>query len=305
MRMSRVRFLAPAPREYIMILIDYTQVVLGSIIVSLNRGEDLDDKLVRHITLNNLRYYRNRFKEEYGELVICTDNKHYWRRDYFPNYKANRKKGRESSPYDWNEIFSAVNMIRDELDIYFPYKVLHIDGAEADDIIAVVLLNRAEDKNIIISSDKDFIQLHRESISQYSPVTKKVLNGENPQAYLKEHIIKGDRSDGVPNVLSSDDTFISEKRQKPIRKTTIVTLLEAMNEYDPETLYQIAKCNKDTWVRNWQRNETLIDLTKIPEEIVENILYEFDGQVEGYRNNLLNYFIDNKLNSLIKEIQEF
>ena len=305
MRMSRVRFLAPAPREYIMILIDYTQVVLGSIIVSLNRGEDLDDKLVRHITLNNLRYYRNRFKEEYGELVICTDNKHYWRRDYFPNYKANRKKDRASSPYDWNEIFSAVNMIRDELDIYFPYKVLHIDGAEADDIIAVVLLNRAEDKNIIISSDKDFIQLHRESISQYSPVTKKVLNGENPQAYLKEHIIKGDRSDGVPNVLSSDDTFISEKRQKPIRKTTIVTLLEAMNEYDPETLYQIAKCNKDTWVRNWQRNETLIDLTKIPEEIVENILYEFDGQVEGYRNNLLNYFIDNKLNSLIKEIQEF
>ena len=305
MRMSRVRFLAPAPREYIMILIDYTQVVLGSIIVSLNRGEDLDDKLVRHITLNNLRYYRNRFKEEYGELVICTDDKHYWRRDYFPNYKANRKKDRESSPYDWNEIFSAVNMIRDELDIYFPYKVLHIDGAEADDIIAVVLLNRAEDKNIIISSDKDFIQLHRESISQYSPVTKKVLNGENPQAYLKEHIIKGDRSDGVPNVLSSDDTFISEKRQKPIRKTTIVTLLEAMNEYDPETLYQIAKCNKDTWVRNWQRNETLIDLTKIPEEIVENILYEFDGQVEGYRNNLLNYFIDNKLNSLIKEIQEF
>ena len=136
-------------------------------------------------------------------------------------------------------------------------------------------------------------------------MTKKVLNGENPQAYLKEHIIKGDRSDGVPNVLSSDDTFISEKRQKPIRKTTIVTLLEAMNEYDPETLYQIAKCNKDTWVRNWQRNETLIDLTKIPEEIVENILYEFDGQVEGYRNNLLNYFIDNKLNSLIKEIQEF
>ena len=288
-----------------MILIDYTQVVLGSIIVSLNRGEDLDDKLVRHITLNNLRYYRSRFKEEYGELVICTDDKHYWRRDYFPNYKANRKKDRESSPYDWNEIFSAVNMIRDELDIYFPYKVLHIDGAEADDIIAVVLLNRAEDKNIIISSDKDFIQLHRESISQYSPVTKKVLNGENPQAYLKEHIIKGDRSDGVPNVLSSDDTFISEKRQKPIRKTTIVTLLEAMNEYDPETLYQIAKCNKDTWVRNWQRNETLIDLTKIPEEIVENILYEFDGQVEGYRNNLLNYFIDNKLNSLIKEIQEF
>ena len=305
MRMSRVRFLAPAPREYIMILIDYTQGDLGSIIVSLNRGEDLDDKLVRHITLNNLRYYRSRFKEEYGELVICTDDKHYWRRDYFPNYKANRKKDRASSPYDWNEIFSAVNMIRDELDIYFPYKVLHIDGAEADDIIAVVLLNRAEDKNIIISSDKDFIQLHRESISQYSPVTKKVLNGENPQAYLKEHIIKGDRSDGVPNVLSSDATFISEKRQKPIRITTIVTLLEAMNEYDPETLYQIAKCNKDTWVRNWKRNETLIDLTKIPEEIVENILYEFDGQVEGYRNNLLNYFIDNKLNSLIKEIQEF
>jgi len=292
-----------------MILIDYTQVVLGSIIVSLNRGEDLDDKLVRHITLNNLRYYRSRFKEEYGELVICTDDKHYWRRDYFPNYKANRKKDREASSYDWNEIFSAVNMIRDELDTYFPYKVLHIDGAEADDIIGVLLLNRAEDKNIIISSDKDFIQLHTDVIDQYSPVTKKMVNSKNPLDYLKEHILKGDRSDGIPNVLSPDDTFVTEKRQKPMRKTIIAELLEQMIYLDPamqpDTLSTLARCPKDTWIRNWQRNETLIDLTKIPEEIVEDILYEFDGQVEGYRGNLLNYFIDNKLNNLMNEIQEF
>ena len=288
-----------------MILIDFTQVVIGSLMVALNRGEDLDDDLVRHLILNNIRYYRTRFTEDYGEVVLCCDSRHYWRKDYFPNYKANRKVDRKKSEYNWDLIFETLNIIRDEIRENFPYKVIEVYGAEADDIIAVLTKERSGVDNIIISSDKDFIQLHGTTVKQYSPVTKKMVNNKNPVEYLREHIIKGDRSDGVPNVLSSDDTFISEKRQKPIRKTTIVTLLEAMNEYDPETLYQIAKCNKDTWVRNWQRNETLIDLTKIPEEIVENILYEFDGQVEGYRNNLLNYFIDNKLNSLIKEIQEF
>ena len=275
--------------------------------VAINRGgQEVDDTLVRHLVLNNLRYYRSRFTEKYGELVICCDSKHYWRRDYFPNYKANRKKDRESSGYDWNFIFTTLNNVRDEIKEYFPYKVIEIYGAEADDIIAILTKQVQDDPdNIIISSDKDFIQLHGLHVQQYSPVSKKLVNNISPLEYLREHIIKGDRSDGVPNVLSPDDTFTESKRQKPIRKTMLITLTEAMDKWEPKDLFQLAKCNRDTWVRNWQRNETLINLDKIPQDIRDKILREFNNAPTGDRSKLFNYFVEKKLNNLIQSIGDF
>ena len=290
-----------------MILIDFTQIAIGSLMVAINRGgEEVDDTLVRHLVLNNLRYYRSRFTEEYGELVICCDSKHYWRRDYFPNYKANRKKDRASSGYDWDFIFTTLNGVRDEIKEHFPYKVLEVYGAEADDIIAILIKQVQDDPDtIIISSDKDFIQLHGFHVKQYSPVSKKFVNSTPPLEYLREHIIKGDRSDGVPNVLSPDDTFTESKRQKPIRKTMLITLTEAMDKWEPKDLFQLAKCNRDTWVRNWQRNETLIDLGKIPHNIRDDILREFKDAQTGDRSKLFNYFVEKKLNNLIQSIGDF
>ena len=273
---------------------------------AINRGgEDVDDGLIRTLVLNNLKYYRTRFHVKYGELVICCDSKHYWRRDYFPNYKANRKKDRASSGYDWDFIFTTLNSVRDEIKEHFPYKVLEVYGAEADDIIATLVKYEKSDDTIIISSDKDFIQLHSHKVKQYSPVSKKLVNGTTPQHYLREHIIKGDRSDGVPNVLSPDDTFTESKRQKPIRKTMLLTLTEAMEKWEPTELFKLAKCNRDTWVRNWQRNETLIDLRKIPQEIRDEILKEFKNTKMGDRSKLFNYFVEKKLNNLIQSIGDF
>ena len=275
--------------------------------VAINRGgEEVDDTLVRHLVLNNLRYYRSRFTEKYGELVICCDSKHYWRRDYFPNYKANRKKDRASSGYDWDFIFTTLNGVRDEIKEHFPYKVLEVYGAEADDIIATLIKQVKDDPDtVIISSDKDFIQLHGFHVKQYSPVSKKFVNSTPPLEYLREHIIKGDRSDGVPNVLSPDDTFTESKRQKPIRKTMLITLTEAMEKWEPKDLFQLAKCNRDTWVRNWQRNETLINLDKIPSDIRDKILREFKNAQTGDRSKLFNYFVEKKLNNLIQSIGDF
>jgi len=290
-----------------MILIDFTQIAIGSLMVAINRGgQEVDETLVRHLVLNNLRYYRSRFTEEYGELVICCDSKHYWRRDYFPNYKANRKKDRASSGYDWDFIFTTLNGVRDEIKEHFPYKVLEVYGAEADDIIATLVKQVQDDPDtIIISSDKDFIQLHGFHVKQYSPVSKKLINGTDPVEYLREHIIRGDRSDGVPNVLSPDDTFVAEKRQKPMRKTMLMTLTEAMEKWEPKDLFQLAKCNRDIWMHNWQRNETLIDLDKIPHDIRDKILREFKNAPTGDRSKLFNYFVEKKLNNLIQSIGDF
>ena len=288
-----------------MILIDFTQVVIGSLMVALNRGEDLDDDLVRHLILNNIRYYRTRFTEDYGEVVICCDSRHYWRKDYFPNYKANRKVDRKKSEYNWDLIFETLNTIRDEIRENFPYKVIEVYGAEADDVIAVLTQQRASDKNIIISSDKDFIQLHWVNIDQYSPVTKKMVTHPFPKQYLSEHILKGDRSDGVPNILSPDDTFTESKRQKPMRKAVIADVLDQLIAFDVEQLYMLAKCPRDTWIRNWQRNETLIDLSKIPVEIQNKILKEYDSVKTSDRSKLFGYFVEKKLSKLIQSIGDF
>ena len=290
-----------------MILIDFTQIAIGSLMVALHQSgnNEADEDLVRHLVLNNLRYYRSRFKEKYGELVICCDSRHYWRRDYFPQYKATRKKERLASKLDWNVIFTHLNQVRDEIKKNFPYKVVEVYGAEADDIIAVLTRERNDDITLIVSSDKDFIQLHNNIIDQYSPVTKKFLTHVSPKVYLSEHILKGDRSDGVPNILSPDDTFTENKRQKPMRKAVIADVLDQLIAFDVEQLYMLAKCPRDTWMRNWQRNETLIDLTKIPSPVVHDILIEFDEVKVGSRNNLFDYFITNRLNNLVENLGEF
>ena len=286
-----------------MILIDMNQVCISNLMMQIGskRQNDVDENLVRHMVLNSIRMYRSRFSEEYGELVLCYDSKKYWRRDYFPNYKSNRKKDREASGLDWNLIFETLNNIRDEIRENFPYKVLEVEGAEADDCIATVVdyvskTPTAYEKVLILSGDKDFIQLQKHNfVKQFSPVLKKFLNGQDPHLYIREHILKGDRSDGVPNFLSADDTFINELRQKPLAKKKISVWVDLK----PEDF-----CTEEM-MRNYQRNKTLIDLECIPNVLKEEILLEYLKPPIGERSKLLNYFISKRLKNLMNDIGDF
>ena len=211
-----------------MIIIDMNQITLASLMMHLNmtKSKEPDENMVRHMILNSVRMYRSQFTEEYGEVVLAYDSKHYWRRDFFPNYKASRRKGREKSDLDWDAIFEVLNKIKAEFKDNLPYKYLEVYGAEADDIIATLVKNKKE-PIMIVSGDKDFIQLQKYSdVKQYSPILKKYVNGYNPDTYIKEHILKGDTSDGVPNVLSPDNTFVDGLRQKPLTKKKIENWLE-------------------------------------------------------------------------------
>ena len=281
-----------------MILVDMNQISLASMMMHLHmsKSKEIDDNMVRHMILNSLRMYRTKFSSEFGELVLCYDSKHYWRRDYFPEYKSGRRKSREKSDHDWNAIFLCLNTIRDELRDNLPYKFLEIYGAEADDIIGV-LCSEYSDEIMIISGDKDFIQLQKyPNVKQYSPITKKSVNGENPGAYLKEHIFKGDTSDGVPNVLSPDNTFTDGLRQKPLGKKKIASWME--HDFD-----DVAP--NDEVKRNYQRNRKLIDLTYTPEELSSEIINTYKEAPYGDRSKLLNYFIQKRLKSLTESIGEF
>ena len=281
-----------------------SQISLASMMMHLNMNKSTkpDEGMVRHMILNSLRMYRNKFKEEYGELVLCFDSKHYWRRDYFEYYKAGRKKTREDSNLDWDSIFSCLNEIKQELKDYFPYKHLEVYGAEADDIIAALCLELEFDngKTLILSGDKDFIQLHRfTNVTQYSPITKKYVNGVDPYVYLKEHILKGDTSDGIPNVLSPDHTFVEGLRQKPLGKKKIA-------QWTGDVLVPVEMAlPNDEVKRNFQRNEQLIDLSKSPSEIYMSCLNAYKDAPEGDRSKLLNYFIEKRLSNLTESIGEF
>ena len=279
------------------------QVCISNLMMQIGskRQNDVDENLVRHMVLNSLRMYRSRFGDEYGELVLCYDSKKYWRRDYFPNYKSNRKKDREASGLDWNLIFETLNNIRDEIRDNFPYKVLEVEGAEADDCIAGIVdyvskTPTAYEKVLILSGDKDFIQLQKHNfVKQFSPVLKKFVNGQDPHLYIREHILKGDRSDGVPNFLSADDTFVNELRQKPLAKKKIATWVEL----EPEDF-----CTEEM-MRNYQRNKTLIDLECIPVVLKEQILIDYLKPPVGDRSKLLNYFISKRLKNLMNDIGDF
>jgi len=286
-----------------MILVDMNQVTISNLMMQIGsrRQNDVDENLVRHMVLNSLRAYRSKFSEEYGELVLCYDSKKYWRREYFPNYKSNRKKDREKSGLDWPLIFDTLNNIRDEIKETFPYKVVEVEGAEADDCIASIVQHIAETPNefesvLILSGDKDFIQLQKHSfVKQYSPVLKKFVNGQDPTLYIKEHVLKGDRSDGIPNFLSPDNTFADDLRQKPLAKKKLETWITL----EPEDF-----CTEEM-LRNYQRNKTLIDLDYIPSDLKVAILEEYRKPPKGDRNKLLNYFIQKRLKNLMNDIGDF
>ena len=284
-----------------MILVDMNQISLASVMMHLNmtKRDSVAPGMVRHMILNSLRNYRQMFSEEYGEFIICYDSKHYWRRDVFPEYKAGRKKSRETSSHDWDDIFNFLNAFKQEMIDYMPYKVLEVYGAEADDIIATLCHEFEYDhgKTLILSGDKDFIQLQKyKNVTQYSPITKKFIGGDDPQRFLAEHILRGDSSDGIPNVLSPDNTFVDGLRQRPLSKRKVATWID--NEIEDSL-------PNDEALRNYQRNEKLIDLSKSPNNLFTDIIKEYQNTPEGDRSKLLNYFIEKRLNEHLENIGDF
>jgi hypothetical protein len=280
-----------------MILVDMSQISVASVMMHLHMTKETkpDDNMVRHMILNSLRMYRTRFKSEFGELVLCYDSKHYWRRDYFPEYKASRRTTRKKSNHDWDAIFECLNKMKKEFSENMPYKFVEVYGAEADDIIAALCgeLEFDNGKTLILSGDKDFIQLQKfRNVTQYSPITKKFVNGVDPDIYLSEHVLKGDSSDGVPNVLSPDNTFVDGLRQKPLSKKKIQTMVGG-------------EFPNDEVKRNFQRNKRLIDLKESPPELFFDILKEYKDAPDGDRSKLLNYFTQKRLRNLVESIGEF
>tara|TARA_B100000287_G_scaffold209708_1_gene197916 strand:+ start:417 stop:1244 length:828 start_codon:yes stop_codon:yes gene_type:complete len=267
-------------------------------------AETLSEDLVRHMVLNSLRAHNKKFRKEYGEMVIACDSGNVWRKQIFPNYKAGRKANREKSEHDWDAIFNMLATIKNEIKTFMPYKVMEVESCEADDIIATLIkkvknmiIPEHKKKILILSGDKDFIQLHGPNVRQYNPVLNKFVGkGEDPVIYIREHILKGDRSDGIPNVLSDDNVFIEGRRQKPLSK-------KKLNNWVNDVFFYTNFTEEEE--KNYNRNRKLIDLSSIPQEIEDKINNEFNDVKVASRDKILGYFINKKLKTLIEVIDEF
>ena len=282
-----------------MILIDFNGLAVAT--VAVNKTDD--PNLLRHMILNSLRLHRTQFKKDYGELVICCEGIGNWRKDYFPQYKANRKKYREQSDINWDEAFRVLGEVRDEIKENFPYKVIQIDHCEADDVIGVLASNTQEfgqyEDVLIISADKDFMQLQKyPNVHQYNPIQKKFYKEDAPKANLIQKIMSGDTGDGVPNIMSHDDVFVNGERQNKLSKKKKEEILQDLT--DGELLYAAS------WYRNYCRNETLIDLDKTPDDLKVKIVSEFNNQDQSKNSSLVfPYLINKNMKMLIESVEEF
>jgi hypothetical protein len=283
-----------------MLVLDLSQVMLSNVMVQLGNhtNAQVEENMLRHMCLNSIRMYKTKYSQEYGELIIACDSKNYWRRQLFPYYKANRKKSRAESELDWKAIFDCLSKIRAELKEFFPYRVIDVESAEADDVIGTLCMGygNTNEKILILSGDKDFQQLQKYmNVEQYDPVRKKKIICNDPERFLLEHVIKGDSGDGIPNILSDDNCLVIGKRQSPIteKKLNILLNLGLEGKFDHPNY------------RNYMRNRELIDLTSIPESVRTKIMESYNSQANKKSSNLLNYFIANKLKNLTNHIGEF
>jgi len=281
-----------------MVLIDFSQTCLANLYQQINKEKtEVEPNLLRHMIFNSVRKLNKEFGSKYGRLVICADSHNYWRKNYFPEYKANRKKNRDPR-IDWNMVFSVMDSVRDDLQKYFPYKVMSVPLTEADDIIGVLAKTYHSSENIlIISRDEDFLQLQRyPNVKQYAPTKSEYLKTDDPAACLKEHIIRGDEGDGVPNFLSQDDVFLVDGiRQKSIfQKKLAVWLTQQPEEFCDETT-----------IKNYRRNEKMVDLTQIPPEIQAAILEEYARPIEGDKSKIYGYFIKKQMRNMLELVRDF
>ncbi len=286
------------------ILVDFTPIIISAVNVGDKTfGENLTEGIIRHLSLNMILSFKKQFTQKYGKMIICIDKGNVWRKDYFPHYKFSRRKSREDSPLDWELIYNSIKNLIQEMKDYLPYHVIECDRCEADDVIGTLvdyfqhneLVNEGFElvpqQTVIISRDKDFKQLHKSNVVQWNPLEKKWIRELNPTNCLIEQVIRGDSSDGIPNILSQDDSFVLKIRQKPIRQTFIDNIINnGVNEDIKE---------------NYQRNKQLIDLSMIPDVYKNKIIDNYKNYKPQPRTRLLNYIVDKQLKNLYENIQYF
>lgn len=285
-----------------LMIIDYNLIAISTTFATFT-PKTLDPEKLKYVILNSLRANIKRFKLDYPDIVIAVDNGDggYWRRDIASYYKGNRKKHRDESDWDFDVIFKVVNSLKDGLVANFPYKILDIKRCEADDVAGVLVkhFHAKYEKIMLVSSDGDWSQLQKyNNIKQYNPVMAKQVKPKHggPGAVLKHKIIKGDRKDGIANILSAGDSVITETKQKMITNKNYTKWMTSNN---PEEF-----CTPEMLAR-YKENERLLDLYQVPEKYENDILEAFNNYVLPKKSLIYPYLVTNGFSDMCNNISDF
>jgi hypothetical protein len=303
-----------------MLLIDYSQLIIAGALTfgsDFDKGKDAKKQIdiLRHTILNTLLSDKKKHGAMYGNIVIAVDSRNYWRRDVFPHYKGARKKNREDSKTDWKAIFDIGAQLREEFKEVFPYNFVNVDGAEADDVVAVLtkytqtndlatvgLVDNEPQHVLIKSNDGDFGQLHKyQNVRQWNPILKKYVPKYGKYDLL-EKLLTGDTGDGIPNIKSADDHFMNENSG---RQSSITAKIKkhAFEQFDRGEQIYFGDKTMDT---NFRRNRQLIDFDYIPENVSNAIVEAYKSYIPvKNKGAIFNYFVKNRMKQLIANIKEF
>lgn len=290
------------------LLFDYSQIAISTIMNTYTETDVIDANLIRHIILSSIKFNVIKHKQAYPNIVIAIDNGSggYWRRLKYDFYKRSREKKRIGDSWDWESIFDAMRVVAEEFRENMPYKTLILPHTEADDIIGV-LINYISGIDpttpiMIVSSDGDFTQCHKhKNVKQWSPMHKKWVHPKHgtPQKDLLTKIVKGDTKDCVSNVYMPSDflyTKLEGERQKPISAKFMATVFESK---DPESLF-----TGDALIR-YRENKELIDFDEIPDNIREAIIKEYNEIVVPPRRKVYPYFVKKGIKKLLDHVNDF
>ena len=145
-----------------------------------------------------------------GTIIVCADGGSNYRKEIYPEYKANRKERyAEQTEQEAKEFEMFMAEFQDTLTlIKQKYPVFHFRGVEADDIAAYITLNFDFDDCWLVSSDKDWDLLINDKVSRFSTVTRKETTVHNwdehydfeIEDYITFKCLTGDKGDNVPGV---------------------------------------------------------------------------------------------------------
>ena len=278
-----------------MILIDNSQLFFSAYFSHGHASGELNDNLVRHTLLSQYARINDKYRSRFGDIVICNDADNYWRKKIYSGYKQQRKEQKEKNEtVDWKHLYEVFDRVRTEIRENFPYKSIRVNHCEADDIMYVLCKHYSDrEKMLVVSSDKDMVQLMKfKNVSIFSPKIDSIIKSVgNLDQVLFTHILRGDASDNIPNVLTSTDSFLNKKeRQKPMTAKRIVEFTENDSLIDQNNL---------------ERNRSLIDLSYIPEEYENNILKKFEETVPVDRKNIFDYLVSKKMKLLLESVESF
>lgn len=267
------------------LLIDTNNLSMRCLFALAYDPTDTKFNLFKAAFLGSLKKSIKQFKP--NKIIFCQEGFHNWRRELFDDYKCSRAPGREASPVDFDAFFKMNNEFLDDLQHILQNTLfLRIDHLEADDLIALITKHKKEWNITVISTDKDFYQLHKFSnFRQWDPIKNKFIEVLDPHAALMTKIITGDKSDDIPQL------------KKGIGPKTVAKILdEGLEEW----------LSKNDLKEQFDKNRRLIDFEFIPTDLAKNAIVAIDAWKQGKfaGREYYNFIVKHGMGSEIEHIDE-